>query len=309
MEMPGAAPGRPRWPACSPWWWVSPCGPRSRARACRGSGSPAPVGLGRPVDEAATGPAPTHRTPTRSWPGARRPASSRRRRPWSPSGPPSSWPARSSSAATTAPTRRRPPDLVRDLHLAGVCVDHDNVVDGAQVRATTAAVSKAHAADAARSFPPVIGVDQEGGWSRTCAASPPTSRPSQAPVRPSPPVRDRASRRSPSGRATPLELRQLGFTWVFAPVADVTIGAADPDDRLPVALLGPGPRGRGAAAAVEGYDAAGLVSTTKHFPGHGGATADSHDVLPVLDASLEDAARPATCGRSRRPSTRAPRRS
>ena len=28
--------------------------------------------------------------------------------------------------------------------------------------------------------------------------------------------------------ATGLELRDLGFTWVFAPVADVTIGAADP---------------------------------------------------------------------------------
>ena len=41
-------------------------------------------------------------------------------------------------------------------------------------------------------------------------------------------------------------------------------------------------------AAVKGYDDAGVVSTVKHFPGHGGATSDSHDVLPELDSTLEE---------------------
>ncbi|WP_257957167.1 glycoside hydrolase family 3 N-terminal domain-containing protein [Nocardioides sp. B-3] len=42
------------------------------------------------------------------------------------------------------------------------------------------------------------------------------------------------------------------------------------------------------AAAVRGFDAAGVVSTVKHFPGHGAATSDSHDTLPVLDSTLAE---------------------
>ena len=81
--------------------------------------SPAPLS-GSPVEHELTdrlgrirgadrgsGGLPRRPTPTRSWPGVRRPASWRRRRPWSRTGPPSSWPARSSSAATRGPTRRR----------------------------------------------------------------------------------------------------------------------------------------------------------------------------------------------------------
>ncbi len=49
-------------------------------------------------------------------------------------------------------TPEEPANLVRDLHLAGVAVGGYNVVDAAQVRATTAAVTRAHAADG-RSFP------------------------------------------------------------------------------------------------------------------------------------------------------------
>ena len=52
--------------------------------------------------------------------------------------------------------------LVRDLHLAGMCVTSANVTDEAQVLETTRAISDAVASDG-RGFPAVVGVDEEGG--------------------------------------------------------------------------------------------------------------------------------------------------
>ena len=180
-----------------------------------------------------------------------------------------------------------PARLVREHHLAGVCVTSSNVADDAQVRATTAAVSRAHAADG-RDWPAVIGVDEEGGvvsHLRGVATTFPPFASAGAAV-----AQGRAGERvvTEAARATSLELRSLGFTWVFAPVADVTIGAADPTIGTRSPSGDPALASRAVAAAVAGYDDAGLVSTTKHFPGHGGVTADSHETLPVLGSSLPE---------------------
>ena len=178
-------------------------------------------------------------------------------------------------------------DLVRDLHLAGVSVGAENIVDAAQVRATTTAVTRAHAADG-RSFPPVIGVDQEGGLvahlDGVTTPFPPFQAAGDAIAagarQGSTVVRNAAA-------STAMELRMLGFTWVFAPVADVTIGAADPTIGSRSASEDPKTAAAAIGAAVPGYDGAGVVSTTKHFPGHGSVTEDSHEVLPKLTESLD----------------------
>ena len=39
------------------------------------------------------------------------------------------------------------------------------------------------------------------------------------------------------------------------------------------------------AAVAEGYMAGGVLPVIKHLPGHGRATADSHEALPVVDAN------------------------
>lgn len=180
--------------------------------------------------------------------------------------------------------------MVEELHLAGVQLTGDNIVDRAQVSATTAAVAEAFERTG-RSFPPVIGVDQEGGLVahlRGITAEFPSFATAGAAVA----QQGRAGRRTVRAamRAMALEMRELGFTWVFAPVADVTIGAADvtigsrsasSDTKVAAAAVG---------AAVKGYVDAGLVSTTKHFPGHGAATQDSHETLPEIDVSHRELA-------------------
>lgn len=181
-----------------------------------------------------------------------------------------------------------PARLVRDLHLAGVCVTADNVLDEAQVLATTAAVSEA-VAESGRDFPAVIGVDEEGGTVahlRGVATTFPAFAAAGAAI-------DNAGRRGrvavkDAAYATGMELRALGFTWVYAPVADVTIGAADVTIGSRSPSTDPDLAGAAVKQAVTGYDRSGTVSTTKHFPGHGGATADSHLTLPVLTETLAE---------------------
>ena len=181
-------------------------------------------------------------------------------------------------------------DMVETHHLAGVQLTGDNIADRAQVSATTAAVVEA-SERTGRAFPPVLGVDQEGGvvaHLRGITADFPSFATAGAAVA----QEGRAGRRAVRAamRANALELRDLGFTWVFAPVADVTIGEADVTIGSRSASSDPEVAGATVAAAVQGYVDAGLVSTTKHFPGHGAATQDSHETLPEIDVSRRELA-------------------
>ena len=181
-----------------------------------------------------------------------------------------------------------PAAMVRDLHLAGVSVTSDNVVDEAQVRAMTSALAQA-ATDDGRDFPPVIGVDQEGGYVshlRGIATDFPHFQSAGLAIQADARLGRRVTRAA--ALTTGLELRGLGFTWVFAPVADVTIGAADPTIGARSPSEDPEVAAQAIGAAVKGYDDAGIVSTIKHFPGHGTATTDSHDALPVVDSTLAE---------------------
>ncbi len=182
--------------------------------------------------------------------------------------------------------------LVSDLHLAGLCVTSANVTDEAQVLETSQAISDAVAADG-RDFPAVVGVDEEGGsvaHLRGIATEFPAFQVAGMAVERDRAEGGRAGRRAvvAAARASGLELRRLGFTWVFAPVADVTIGSADPTIGTRSAGTDPRTAATATAAAVRGYDDAGIVSTAKHFPGHGSATADSHLVMPRLTKSLDE---------------------
>ncbi|WP_309085394.1 beta-N-acetylhexosaminidase [Chelativorans sp.] len=84
------------------------------------------------------------------------------------------------------------------------------------------------------------------------------------------------------------DLARLGFSADCLPVLDVPVpGAHDVignraygQDPQAVAALG--------RAAAEGLMAGGILPVMKHVPGHGRAGADSHLLLPRVDASLEE---------------------
>jgi uncharacterized protein YbbC (DUF1343 family)/beta-glucosidase-like glycosyl hydrolase/CubicO group peptidase (beta-lactamase class C family) len=89
------------------------------------------------------------------------------------------------------------------------------------------------------------------------------------------------------GEVTAREGRALGIHWAFAPVLDVNNNPDNPvinirsfgEDPELVARLG--------AAFIRGARSGGLLTTAKHFPGHGDTAVDSHVGLPAISGDRQ----------------------
>ncbi|MGC5583579.1 glycoside hydrolase family 3 protein [Ornithinimicrobium sp. W1665] len=174
-----------------------------------------------------------------------------------------------------------PVGLVVDHHLGGIIVmDPDLSTD--QLVALNDAVADA-ADEAGREWPVFIGVDQEGGLVERAKGDLtrfPTFMSLGAADDPD------LTRRAAAGSGA--ELRGAGFTAVFAPTADVTMGPTDPTIGSRSPGSAPELVAEHATAAGLGYLDAGILPVVKHFPGHGSVPADSHVELPVQDRTLDD---------------------
>src|SRR5690606_5495930 len=86
------------------------------------------------------------------------------------------------------------------------------------------------------------------------------------------------------GRVTAAEGRAVGVHLAFAPVADVNSNPANPI--INTRSFGGDPRdvSRYVSATIEGMREGGILSTAKHFPGHGDTETDSHLSLPTITA-------------------------
>jgi beta-N-acetylhexosaminidase len=81
------------------------------------------------------------------------------------------------------------------------------------------------------------------------------------------------------GRITALEARAIGVEWNFFPDADVNSNPANPI--INTRSFGEDPQQVGdlVAAYIQGAHANGMLTTAKHFPGHGDTDTDSHLAL------------------------------
>ncbi|MEM1128440.1 MAG: glycoside hydrolase family 3 N-terminal domain-containing protein [Bacteroidota bacterium] len=84
------------------------------------------------------------------------------------------------------------------------------------------------------------------------------------------------------GYTTAVEARAMGTHFIFAPVADVNNNPQNPI--INVRSFGEDPEQVAAmvSAFVNGAQDGGVISSVKHFPGHGDTDTDSHLDLPVL---------------------------
>lgn len=90
------------------------------------------------------------------------------------------------------------------------------------------------------------------------------------------------------GKVVAEELRTIGINLDFAPVMDILPQSGD--SFIGTRSFGSDPSlvSSMAIAFAEGLEENGVLSTYKHFPGHGDTTTDSHRKLPVMNKTKAD---------------------
>ena len=173
--------------------------------------------------------------------------------------------------------------FLADADPAGFILFRRNCESPAQTRALIAALRAA----VARPDAPVL-IDQEGG--RVVRLGPPhwQAPPAAALLGALAGIDRAAGLRAAwlSARLVAADLYTLGITVNCAPVLDLHVAGASRvvGDRS----LGADPAlvARLGRAVADGLQAGGIVPAIKHLPGHGRASADSHAVLPQVEAPL-----------------------
>ncbi len=128
----------------------------------------------------------------------------------------------------------------------------------------------------------LVGIDQEGGYITRLGQG------TQLPGNMALGAAGDAALAEKAGAIIGAELKSMGINFDFAPVVDVNSNPANPvigtrsfsDDAFLAAKLGVG--------FMKGLQSEGVISTLKHFPGHGDTATDSHTGLPRIDGTLAD---------------------
>ena len=171
--------------------------------------------------------------------------------------------------------------LIEQFGICGCYISQDNAETTAQARAITAEL-QATAARTAHGLPLLLGVDQEGAWGVLVPES--TTGPGNLALgaHADPTIAERMY------RVFGEEMLAVGYNAVLAPCADVNSDPRSPiigtrsfgDDPHRVAVL--------VANAVRGARATGVLTSLKHFPGHGATHGDTHRDIPEVRKSLAE---------------------
>lgn len=171
--------------------------------------------------------------------------------------------------------------IIRDYNVGGIILFARNVQNVEQLHRLNDELQQLAIANGA-GIPLFIGIDQEGG---TVTRVKDGVTPLLSAMAIGASYNEEHAFRA--GYITGRELFVLGINMNFAPVLDVNINPANPviglrsfgEDPKEVARLG--------TAFMKGLQAAGMLATVKHFPGHGDTGTDSHIALPTVPHDAE----------------------
>jgi beta-N-acetylhexosaminidase len=175
--------------------------------------------------------------------------------------------------------------LIAEYHPGGIIyysVDPPNVTSPAQVAHLSNGIQQAAMAQRVP-IPVTIAADQEQGSIVSRIPAPFTQFPGSQALGAGRDPQDAFT----SAKITGQELMAIGINTDYAPDSDVNVNPANPV--IGVRSYGSDPAlvSQFAAQAVDGYQAAGVIPTAKHFPGHGDTATDSHTGVPIINHTRE----------------------
>jgi len=168
-------------------------------------------------------------------------------------------------------------EMMKNIPVGGVALFRDNMETTKQIQTLTKDLQ------ALARLPLFIAIDEEGGR---------VSRVGKFFGKPTPPAYDigeqgDTAKASATARTIAQRLAKLGINMNFAPIADIW---SNPDNTV----IGnrafgkkPGIVGDMVEATVRGFASEGVLSVTKHFPGHGDTKEDSHNQLAIYPHGRE----------------------
>jgi beta-N-acetylhexosaminidase len=169
--------------------------------------------------------------------------------------------------------------LINQYHVGGIIFYKNNLANPAQ----TIQLVNQMKAENSSNLPLFLGVDQEGGRVTRLPGG----------ITNFPPNNEIGQVNNPEfsykvGTLLGHELREFGLNLDFAPVLDINSNPNNP-------VIGDRSFGNNAeivsklgVQTMKGIQSQNVITTIKHFPGHGDTSVDSHLDLPIVNKSLEE---------------------
>ena len=172
-------------------------------------------------------------------------------------------------------------EMIRESGLSGLYLSNDNIPN-LNAALTLSQVVQTAAINRGDSLPLLLGVDQEGTWSVMAEDSHPG--PGNLALGSAGDLALTQQRYYDIAQ----ELSQSGMNLLLSPCADVNTNPLNAI--IGMRSFGTNPKNVGdhVAAAVKGAKSGGVLTTLKHFPGHGDTNIDSHRDLPTVTRSKKD---------------------
>ena len=171
--------------------------------------------------------------------------------------------------------------FIESHNFGGVCLFADNVQTTAQTVELTNQIQQA-AKNSYCGIPMLISADQEGGLIYRLGTGTPTCGNMALGATDDPELAYE------NAKILASEIKALGINTDLAPVIDVNNNPSNPVIGIRSFSSDPEIVGAMGEKYVEGMQSEGIITTCKHFPGHGDTATDSHTGLPLINKSYDE---------------------